>query len=187
MVKLRVRRLYTDRNEPMEKETADDLCRKALGTLKGYGLSFLDGFETRKERLDKCHIMDNVEYEESVSYNRFEDTFRKKGRAKRPSLFFTPVRIKLCYWNSIFHAHWNAVGCGKDMLAIVDSSARMFPIGDFHYTKYCNVVLHELGHSIYGLEHHYTPETCVMNGLKGFLCEPCQSHARKIDEELRGK
>jgi hypothetical protein len=188
MVKLRARRLYTDRNEPMKKEIVDDICKKTLETLKGYGLSFLNGFECRKEKMDKYYIIDGPSTN-GVSSELCGKNFARRFRnAKRPYLVFTPIGILLYAETTIdvgLTTDTRVGGYANSMFSIVDELTLRS-----HDAPY-GLILHELGHSVYGLQHEHEEETsCAMVVLDSSspparLCKDCQTKARKVDEELR--
>lgn len=178
MVKLKVRRLYTDDYGQLGEKTVYMLCNKTFEEMKGYGLSFLDGFEIGKKKMHS-KIIDR---DKTFRPNVFSEEFKKTHDTKNPYLFFTPHKITLyrMEWEGgISFSYPEIDGFGNEMLAIVNSNST---VKQGHA-----LIFHELMHSVYGIQHH--DGTCVMTPMtsKNLLCKNCQTVARKVDEELRGE
>jgi hypothetical protein len=204
MVKLRVRRLYTDKTinpwlrptdgyKALDKKKMDSACGSVIDVFKSYGLSFLDGFTNRKEKVRDQYFMDDREFGVGLMQDWFSKYFHKKFGDETPYLFVTPVNVGLFTRKDGSYHHRPADGWGDAMLAIIRAESTMY---EPHLMGADVLVMHELGHAIYGLKHDHGENpfnrkiACSMNLMldtPASLCEDCQTEARKVDEELRGK
>jgi len=186
MAELKVRRLYTDSNNPFEKKKSDESCRHGISILHEYGLSFLDGFESRKEKLGARYVIKEG-CNEGLLIDLFEKEFYNNHRAKIPYLLLTPVGVTMFYTTPEMDPIMiGTAGRGHNMLAVVDPCTL---IREHSEPEFHGVVLHELLHSVYKLSHHNGPR-CMMRSADYYdsyhICKDCRIKARKVDEELRG-